>query len=162
MHRSYFSYEESEAYKEGRRDEERHRHNFQHDRYSDEPADQAYFQGRKDEEKEERARQEEREREEYEQMVMEQREMERRREEEEYNMYLQSQIEQQMEDERAYAEAIARGEIHPDFIAPEYELQPDEMSPEELNAIPMTEEELFMRIQEDERNESLPNDLKEE
>jgi len=168
MSRSYFTYEENEAYREGRRDEERHRHNFGHDRHSDDAADQAYFQGRKDEEKEERAREEDREQQEaYEREVMRRREEERIREEEEYNQYLQAQIDQQMEDERAYAEAMASGEIQSDFaLVPEYEpqideLQPDEMSPEEYAeafGTPCSEEELFMHIQEDERNETNPTE----
>jgi len=160
MRRSYYTYEEQEAYNEGRHDESHNRRNYEHDRYSDEPADQAYFQGRKDEEREERVRQEEREQQEaYERMIMEQREEERRREEEEYNQYLQAQIDQQMEDERAYMEMIAEQNSmpYPEFEPPIDELQPDEMTPEELNATPISEEQLFMDIQEDERNESVDN-----
>ena len=160
MYRNYYTYEESEAYKEGKHDESHNRRNYEHDRYSDKPADQAYWQGREDEKREERAREEEREREEYEQQIMMQREEERRREEDEYNQYLQAQIEQQMEDERAYAEMMAEQNSmpYPEFEEPPFdELQPDEMSPEELNAIPISEEQLFMDIQEDERNESVDN-----
>ena len=72
---------------------------------------------------------------------------EERQREEEYEMYLQQQIEDQREAERRYFESLPI----PD------ELQPDEMSPEEyaeLNATPITEEELFRQIQEDEREES--------
>ena len=57
----------------------------------------------------------------------------------EFDLHLQKQIEEQMEAERLFEEAIRNGEILP----------PD------VEEIPITEEELFMRILEDERNESL-------
>jgi hypothetical protein len=168
MGKHYFSWEEDQAYKEGYRDSERNRRDYYHDKYSMDGVDRAYFDGRKDQEREEERREEEHQEEErMERRAQEHREEQRRREEE-YEIYLQNQIEDQMRAERQFNEAMARGQIHPDFIAPEYdveplvdELQPDEMSPndyEELASTPSTEQELFMQIQEEEREESCNKD----
>jgi hypothetical protein len=61
MYRRYYTHEEREAYKEGRRDESYDRYNYDYDRYSDNAEDRAYWQGREDEKREERMRWEERE-----------------------------------------------------------------------------------------------------
>lgn len=143
MGRYFYTHEENEAYREGRIDEERHRHNYERDRYSNDPADEAYFLGRKDVEREERIREEEEEYERQRIEAQERRREEERRRDEEYETYLQMQMEEQMEAEHAYWEEQA----HEQEIPPEIEY------PE-----PITEEELFMQIQEDERSESLPND----
>ena len=60
-------------------------------------------------------------------------------EEGEYNSYLQMQIEEQIEAERAYFEMMAN----------EHNVADDEVG------VPITEEELFRQIQENERNASL-------
>lgn len=133
MRRSYFSFEEQEAYNSGRRDASNHRLDYEHDRYSSEPTDQAYWQGRVDEAREDRIRQEERERQEYEEMIMMQRQDERRREEEEYEMYLQALLEQQMLEE--YPEP------------PIDELQPDELTTEEM--LEISKEQFFLNTHED-------------
>ena len=128
----YRSYEENEARKEGYRDSEQGRRDYYHDKHAIEGVDHAYWEGRKEQERDERRREEERE-------------QERMREEEEYNKYLQSQIEEQIEAERAFNEALAKGQIHPNFIAPEYDCDPN------FEEMPSTEQELFRQIQEDER-----------
>jgi hypothetical protein len=63
-------------------------------------------------------------------------------EEDEYNSYLQMQIEEQIEAERAYAEMMANEHY---------------VSEGEEDAIPITEEELFKQILEDERNSNINN-----
>jgi hypothetical protein len=140
MARTFFTWEENEAYKEGRRDEERHRRNYEYDEYSDRDRDQAYFQGRRDEQREERVREEEREYErQREEAEIRRREEQRRQEEVEYNMMLEAQMEEQMEAERQYYE---------DQMVNDYDA---------LNEIPITEEELFHDIREDEINELTDN-----
>jgi len=152
MSRHYISYEEDEAYREGKRDESHRRSDFTHNSFAFDGADRAYFDGREDqrhEEREEERRREEREEERQEEARQERREYERmqeRQREEEYEMYLHDQIQEQMEAERRYFDSLPI----PD------DLQPDEMSPEEYaeaNAVPCSEEELFRQILEDERNE---------
>lgn len=64
MRRSYFSWEEDEAYKQGKQDESRHRSDFEHDKYAYDGKDRAYWDGREDEKKVERQREEERQEEE--------------------------------------------------------------------------------------------------
>lgn len=143
MGRHYFSYQEDEAYREGRRDEEYGRRNYDHDRYSSDPVDQAYWEGRRDEERDEERRREEEREMEREMECQREREYERQRQEEmEYDMMLQAQIEDQMEAERQYYEKQL---IEGGF---------EEIPPEDCS--PCTEEELFMQIQEDERNELDP------
>jgi len=150
MAKHYFSCEESEAYKDGYRDSERGRRDYFRDKHAMDGVDRAYFDGREDQERQERQREEERETE-RQQEEAEMRRQQQRMRDEEYNRYLQMQIDDQMETERSYHEAMANE------MSPVNELQPDEMSPKEyaeLNATPCTEEELFHRILEDERNES--------
>jgi lipopolysaccharide biosynthesis regulator YciM len=140
--RSYWTTEENEAYREGRDDESRHRHNYEHEKYSSNSVDEAYFQGRKDVEREEHIRQEEEEMERQQQEAEARREEQRRCEEEdEYNVMLEAQLEQQMEEERIYAEMITQHEV------------------DELATIPSTEEELFMQIEEDERENSITQNM---
>ena len=94
MSRHYYTWEENEAYKEGRKDEERHRRSFDHDKYSDNPDDLAYFQGRRDEETRQRIEEEERMMREEQERLEQEREYERKRQEElEYQEYLASQEE---------------------------------------------------------------------
>jgi hypothetical protein len=138
MSRSYFSWEESEAYKEGRNDEERHRTNYNYEKYSDEPKDRAYFDGRKDQEREDERREEEtRELREQEEREERRREEQRMQEEQEFD----AQMTAQMEDDYRYDEMMAR-QNEPDYPEP-----PSEM--------PTTEEELFHDIQKNEINDSL-------
>lgn len=47
MSKHYFSYQDEEAYKEGRQDQQHHRPNYERNRYSE--SDRAYFEGRDDE-----------------------------------------------------------------------------------------------------------------
>jgi hypothetical protein len=56
-----------------------------------------------------------------------------------FNIHLQEELEKQMREEELFEQAIRNGDILP----------PD------VEEIPITEEELFMQILEDERNESL-------
>lgn len=126
MNRSYHTFSEQEAYHNGRQDVSNHRRDYEHDRYSNDASDQAYWQGRVDEEREIRIRQEEREREEYEEMMMRQHEEERRREEDE--SYFQSQ----MLLEQNYPEP------------PIDELQPDELTPEEMQEI--SKQQFFLNV----------------
>lgn len=146
----YRSFEENEARKEGYRDSEQNRRDYYHDRYATEGVDRAYWDGRKEQERDERRREEEREEERQAEEAEMRRHQERMREEEEYNIYLQSQIDDQMREERLFNEAIAKGQIHPDFIAPEYDCDPnfEDLMPDEK---PISEQELFRQIQEDER-----------
>lgn len=142
MGRHYFSHQEDEAYRDGRRDEEYGRRNYDHDRYSSNPVDQAYWEGRRDEERDEERRREEEREMEREMERQQEREYERRMQEErDYEMMLQAQIEDQMMAERAYFEEYPEPEI-------------EDIPPE--NCSPYTEEQLFMDIQEDERNEFDP------
>jgi len=134
MSRHYFSYEEEQAYKEGRHDEERHRRDYSHDRYAFDGEDRAYWDGRKDEEHDEHEHREREEQERMEEERMERQREERRREDEEYEMYLQSQIEQQENLQSRKEQEMPK---------------PDE------NCQPITEEELFMQIEKDERNTTL-------
>jgi hypothetical protein len=146
MSRHYFSYDEDEAYKEGKRDESHRRSDFTHNSFAFDGADRAYFDGREDQKREEREeerreeeRQEERREEERQERRAYEREQERQREEE-HEIYLNDQIQQQREAERKYFDSLP--------------MQPDEMSPEEYdeaNTVPSSEEELFRQILEDER-----------
>lgn len=144
MSRHYFSYEEDEAYREGKRDESHRSSDFGHNSFAFDGADRAYFDGREDQKREEQRaeerREEERMEERHEELRQERREYERQQElqrEEEYAMHLHDQIQAQREAERKYFDSLP--------------IQPDEMSPEEFNAVPCTEEELFRQILEDER-----------
>jgi hypothetical protein len=56
-----------------------------------------------------------------------------------FNIHLQEELEKQMREEELFEQAIRNGDIMP----------PD------IEEIPITEEELFRQILEDERNESL-------
>lgn len=113
MYRHYYSREEEDAYKEGLRDEEHNRRNYEHDKYSDDPVDQAYWNGRRDQQREEERKQEE------ERELHEQEEREERHREEQH-------MREQMEDEARYEEMMA---------------QQDELnSSEPLQEPPITEE----------------------
>lgn len=146
----YRSYEENEARKQGYRDSEQGRRDYYHSQHAFDGVDRAYWDGRKEQERDENRREEEREQERQAEEAEMRRHQERMREEEEYNIYLQSQIEDQMREERLFNDAMAKGLIHPDFIAPEYDRDPDFEDEK-----PITEQELFMRIQEDERENSI-------
>lgn len=106
--RYYYSWEEKECYDEGRRDQERGRTNYDHDRYSDCSCDRAYFEGKRDEERAEERRREEREEEEHQQRRDEERRqynrmLERQQEEEQYQRYEEErEQEQQQYEEQQY------------------------------------------------------------
>lgn len=142
MSKHYFTWEENEAYKEGKRDEERHRHNYDYDRYSNNDVDRAYFDGRKEQHQEELRREEEQEELRMEEERQERLREERMQEEYEYEMYLQSCEEQRLADIEALE--LLRQQVDQNLL----EL-------DEENLQPITEEELFMQIEEDERNETL-------
>jgi hypothetical protein len=135
MYRSYFSYEEEEANKQGHIDEQRHRTDYDHDKYSDNPVDIAYWEGRKDEERQERIREEERlmqedaEREQHRRLIEQQ-----DREEQQFAELME--LERQAELEKEYEEALRLNKIE---------------SPVET---PITEQELFHQILNDEREEN--------
>jgi len=125
MHRSYFTWEEEDANKQGHQDEQRHRTNYDHDKYSDKPEDIAYFEGRKDEERQERIREEERQMQEADEREQ-QRQMSEQREREEEDFA------EMMELERLeYQEYL------------------------ESQRSPTTEEELFNKIINDEREDKI-------
>jgi hypothetical protein len=136
MYRSYFSWEEQEANKQGHEDERRNRSDFEHNRYAYDGVDRAYWDGRKDEQEAERQREEERMREEEQQREEDERRDMRRREmqeEEERQHQYQRDYEREMEDRRAQEE----------YVRQEAQEFPDEQ--------PSSEEELFRKILEDER-----------
>ena len=85
----YWSYEEQEAYKDGKRDEERHNSDYQHDKFAYDGPDRAYWDGRKDQEAETRQREEE-ERERQEEEERELNQERERQEEREYQEYLEN------------------------------------------------------------------------
>lgn len=109
MGRYFFTFEEQEAYKDGRRDAEYHRRNYDYDEYSWDDRDRAYFLGRKDYENEERER---REREE----EIEQREQEARERERQERLRLEEEYERQMQEEQEYynlAKQVYEGMFQP-------------------------------------------------
>jgi hypothetical protein len=136
MYRSYYSWEEDEANKQGHDDERRHRSDYEHDKYAYDGIDRAYWDGRDDEARAERQREEERMREE--EQERERREIERCEMQEEEERQYQDQLnyERELEDRRAHDEAEKRFEM--DCATEEY-----------LNEIPIDEQELFTQIQED-------------
>lgn len=77
MNRTYFSYEEDEAYREGRSDKQHHRHNYERSRFSNDESDRAYFHGIDDESRAEKQRMLEEEEERQEMERQERLEMER-------------------------------------------------------------------------------------
>lgn len=106
MSRFYFSHDEEEAYKEGRRDEEHHRHNWEYDSWSHDNRDRAYFEGIEDEKRAERIREEEREMEE-EQMRREEERRERREQEmqeEQMRQWEEEQLQMQLDEEQTQLE----------------------------------------------------------
>ena len=52
MRRTYFTYQEDEAYKEGFKDAERNKTSMEKNRMSDDDIDRAYFDGQKDSKRE--------------------------------------------------------------------------------------------------------------
>lgn len=124
MSRFYETEEEYDANKQGHRDVQHNRRDYDHDRYSDEPQDIAYWQGRQDEERKQRIEEEER--------LMEEDRLQREFERE------MRQRERQAEDEDIDAQTIS------DFDA--MESQDDER--------PCTEEDLFRDILRDEREDN--------
>jgi hypothetical protein len=129
MSRFYDTQEEYDANKEGHSDQQRHRINYEHDKYSDDPEAVAYWQGRQDEERKQRIEEEERQME----QDREQREFERQMREEEIRSR-----EQQAEDEDIDEQTVS------DYDA--MESQDDER--------PCTEEDLFRDILRDEREDN--------
>jgi hypothetical protein len=52
MKRTYFTWEEDEAYNQGRKDIDQNRRDWERERTADEGPDKAYWEGRKDRERE--------------------------------------------------------------------------------------------------------------
>jgi len=108
--RSYFSIEEEEDYREGQRDGQHHRHNYERNRYSEE--DKAYFQGVDDEAREEKRKEEER-------MIEEEQERQemRRQERIEYQRYLEEAefYDQMLSDEKINNEISKLSEMPEDL-----------------------------------------------
>lgn len=95
--RSYLGYHSDEAYREGRRDEEYGRRNYDYDEHSWNERDKAYYEGREDQHREDERRREERREEEereerHQHAIAERRRYEREQEEE---MYSQQQYPEQ-------------------------------------------------------------------
>jgi len=101
--RHYWSWEEEQCYEKGRKDEEYHRHNWEHDRWSEKPCDKAYYDGREDFAREERRREEERQMERMEEERQERLHYERQQEEEAYYRAIEEQAyyEQQEDDNQS-------------------------------------------------------------
>ncbi len=89
--RHYWSYEEEQCYRDGKRDGEYGRTNYARERYSDCPCDGAYFEGKEDAEREERRREDERE-------------QERREEARQERLHYEKMLAEQ--EEQAYLEAL--------------------------------------------------------
>ena len=91
MNKHYFSWEEEEAYKEGKDDVKRNKRDYDHDKYATEGVDCAYWNGRKEQERQEEFQQleeqERREMEEREENRMEKHRREQQRQEEEIDQY---------------------------------------------------------------------------
>jgi hypothetical protein len=147
----YFSWEEDEANKLGHQDERNHRTDFTHSKYAYDGEDRAYWDGREEEAKAEKRREEEREDEE-------------RQEREDHERYLRNlrrheEAVREQEQEEDY-ERQRQSELAHDLDSA-LEAQREEESwrelerecaiEEYLNEVPITEEELFMQIEEDER-----------
>lgn len=140
MGRYYDTQEEYDANKEGHNDQQRHRINYEHDKYSDEPEDIAYWQGRQDEERKMRIEEEERQMEEDRQQREFERQLQEERERAEYEEYLQ------IEAENADQQSVS------DFDALMEREENDMQSQDDER--PYTEEELFNDILKDEREEN--------
>ena len=108
MYRSYFSWEEEQANKQGHEDERRCRSDYEHNRYAYDGVDRAYWDGRKDEQEQEREREEERMRQEEQEREDERREMRRRemQEEEERQYQYQLDYDREVEDRRVQEECM--------------------------------------------------------
>ena len=134
MNRSYFTWEEQEADKQGHEDERRHRSDYEHDKNALDGVDRAYWDGRKDEARNQRIEEEERQME----ADREQREFERRKQEEE-----------------------DRDRAEDDYLRQEREDFENRMMREDMESqddeYPITEEDLFREIEEDERNDNEDN-----
>jgi hypothetical protein len=101
MRRSYFSWEEDEAYKQGKKDESNHRGDYVHDKFAYDGEDRAYWDGREDEKRAERIREEERQMEEEQLRQEEERQQrqERLRQEEERQRRLYEDSDEQIQDD---------------------------------------------------------------
>ena len=134
MSRYYETDEELEANKEGHRDVQHNRRNYEHDRYSDEPEDIAYWQGRHDEERKQRIEEEERQ-------------MEADREQREFERQKQAEANQRERDEEDSDQQTVG-----DFDALMEREQRDMESQDDER--PSNEEDLFRDILRDEREDN--------
>ena len=139
----YFSYEEDEANKQGHNDERNHRSDYTHSKYAYDGEDKAYWDGREEEAREEKRREEEREDEERQEREEERRNHERRERAEREREQEEDYQRQRYEDDMREVEMEQRRE--------EQQFENDCATEEYLNEIPITEEELLNKIQEDER-----------
>lgn len=123
MYRSYYSWEEQEANKQGHQDESKHCLDYEHDKYAYDGVDRTYWDGREDEKKAERQREEqrqeeeeqerqERDREEQRQEHMRREEERQREEREDYDRQIQEEDDRdfQIETEREELERLLHNE----------------------------------------------------
>ena len=137
MNRYYETDEEQDADKQGHKDAQFNRRNYNHDKYSDEPEDIAYWNGRKDEEAKIRIAEEERQMEEDRQ----QREFERQKQQEEEREVEEEELQQlEVQQEVQEFEQLTENEEN------DMQSQDDER--------PITEEDLFNDILRDEREDN--------
>jgi hypothetical protein len=157
MRRIYETDEEQEANKQGHKDAQNNRRNYDHDKYSDEPEDIAYWQGRKDEETKLRIEEEERQME----ADRQQQEFERQKREEETRQNEEDSDHQTVDD----FDALMKNERHDmesqddegAIVTAYYRGIPEEMwndSQSRDDEVPYTEEQLFNDIIRDEREEN--------
>ena len=137
--RHYFSWEEDEANKQGHDDEKHHRSDYTHSKYAYDGEDRAYWDGRDDEAKEMRRQREEREEEERQEREDQERHMRR--------------MEAQREEERQQEEEEYERQRYED------DMRERDMEEQQRNEMPISEEELFNQIEEDERgNQAIKSD----
>lgn len=145
MSRNYFSWEEEEAYKQGKRDEEYRHTDFDHDRFAYDGVDRAYYDGRKDEKDEEDRQESQRREEEQQREAEEELRLERDRQEEQEYLDMLADAERQ-EIERISEDADRQ--VVSDFDA----LMREDMQSQD-DETPCSEEDLFRQIIDDERND---------
>jgi hypothetical protein len=102
---SYYNGDYRDEYKQGRKDEERDRRNYDYDQYSGRERDEAYFAGRRDQQREERSaeerREEERQEEERQERLHQERLAQQQYEEEQFAQYC-DECRQRDQEEEAY------------------------------------------------------------
>ena len=146
--RSYFTWEEQEAYKQGKQDESHHRTDFDHDRFAYDGEDRAYWDGRKDEQDEEERQERQRQEEQQQQEAEEELRYERDRQEE---RQYQEMIADMQEQERLAFEKGLHEEDSDRQTIRDYDAMNDTQSQDDET--PSSERDLFRQIIDDERND---------